>query len=97
MPGALARPCTAVATVGHSSLLHSPTDVSGLASRLVLRSTPSERIVTRALAPQPLHRFQTMEQMRTALEEWISKSGPVVTQSQVAGIVKNQDLSRYIL
>jgi serine/threonine-protein kinase len=60
-------------------------------SRLV-RGYPFEleRIVTRALAPQPLHRFQTMEQMRTALEEWISKSGPVVTQSQVAGIVKQR-------
>jgi serine/threonine-protein kinase len=60
-------------------------------SRLV-RGYPFEleRIVTRALAAQPLHRFQTMEQMRTALEEWISKSGPVVTQSQVAGAVKER-------
>jgi hypothetical protein len=49
-----------------------------------------ERIVTRALAAQPLHRYQTMEQMRIALEEWISKSGPVVTQTHVAALVRER-------
>ena len=58
----------------------------------VVRGYPYEleRIVTRALAAQPLHRYQTMEQMRVALEEWISKSGPVVTQTHVAGLVKER-------
>jgi serine/threonine-protein kinase len=58
----------------------------------VVRGYPYEleRIVVRALAAQPLHRFQTMEQMRVALEEWIAKSGPVVTQTHVAALVRER-------
>ncbi len=49
-----------------------------------------ERIVLRAMAPQPLHRYQTMDQMRLALEEWLAKGGAVVTQSHVAEIVRER-------
>jgi serine/threonine-protein kinase len=49
-----------------------------------------ERIVLRALAAQPLHRFPTMDHMRIALEEWLAKSGPVVTQSHVAAMVRER-------
>jgi serine/threonine-protein kinase len=58
----------------------------------VIRNYPYEleRIVVRALAAQPLHRFQTMEQFRIALEEWIAKSGPVVTQTHVAAVVRER-------
>jgi serine/threonine-protein kinase len=58
----------------------------------VVRNYPYEleRIVVRALAAQPLHRFQTMEQLRIALEEWIAKSGSVVTQTHVAAVVRER-------
>src|SRR3984957_15591413 len=39
-------------------------------------------IIDRALAPQPRLRFATAERMRVALEEWLAKSGPVVTATQ---------------
>jgi serine/threonine-protein kinase len=60
-------------------------------SRLV-RGYPFEleRIVVRALASQPLHRYQTMDQMRVALEEWLAKGGSVVTQSNVAQVVRER-------
>jgi eukaryotic-like serine/threonine-protein kinase len=43
-----------------------------------------DRIVATALAPDPRQRFQTAEQLRVALEEWLARSGPVVTQAAVA-------------
>ena len=43
-----------------------------------------DRIVATALAPDPRQRFQTAEQLRVALEEWLARSGPVVTQASVA-------------
>ncbi|HEY2513252.1 MAG TPA: protein kinase [Polyangiaceae bacterium] len=58
----------------------------------VVRNYPYdlERIVLRAMAAQPLHRYPTMEQMRLELEEWLAKSGPVVTQSNVAAVVRER-------
>jgi serine/threonine-protein kinase len=58
----------------------------------VVRGYPFEleRILTRAMAQQPLHRFPTMDQMRLALEEWLAKSGPIVTQSHVAAVVRER-------
>ena len=55
----------------------------------VVRGYPPEleRIVIRALAPQPIGRFPTADRMRMALEEWLAK-GPVVTETHVAGAVK---------
>jgi serine/threonine-protein kinase len=49
-----------------------------------------ERIVVRAMAAQPLHRYQAMDQMRLALEEWLAKGGAVITQSNVAQVVRER-------
>jgi hypothetical protein len=49
-----------------------------------------ERIILRAMSPQPLHRYQAMDGMRLALEEWLARSGPVVTQSHVAAVVRQR-------
>jgi serine/threonine protein kinase len=49
-----------------------------------------ERIVLRAMAAQPIHRYQTMDQMRIALEEWLAKGGSIVTQSNVAHEVRER-------
>jgi serine/threonine-protein kinase len=46
-----------------------------------------ERIVLRALAREPMHRFSTAELMRFALEEFLAK-GQLVTQSHVAQMVR---------
>jgi serine/threonine protein kinase len=58
----------------------------------VIRGYPFEleRIVLRAMSSTPLHRYQTMEQMRLALEEWLAKGGVVVTQSNVAQAVRER-------
>ena len=56
----------------------------------VVRGYPFEleRIVLRAMSASPLQRFPSMDRMRLALEEWLAKSGPVVTQSNVAEVVR---------
>lgn len=46
-----------------------------------------ERIVLRALSPQPILRYPTAERMRFALEELIAR-GQLVTQSNVAQVVR---------
>ncbi len=58
----------------------------------VVRGYPYEleRIVLRAMAALPLHRYQTMDQMRVALEEWLAKCGTVVTQGNVAQAVRER-------
>jgi serine/threonine-protein kinase len=55
----------------------------------VVAGYPSEleRIVMRALSPQPGARFPSADRMRLALEEWLTK-GPVVTETHVAGAVR---------
>ncbi|MBK6459527.1 MAG: serine/threonine protein kinase [Myxococcales bacterium] len=47
-----------------------------------------EWIVMTALAAEPERRFQTAEQLRVALEEWLARTGQVVTQAQVAQAVR---------
>jgi serine/threonine-protein kinase len=49
-----------------------------------------EHIVMRAMQPEPQHRFANAEQMRIALEEWIARSGPIVTQTNVAYVVRER-------
>lgn len=49
-----------------------------------------ESIVMRALAMDPMQRFPTADRMRVALEEWLARSGPVVTQTQVAALVRER-------
>jgi len=57
----------------------------------ILRSYPQEleRIVMRALAPQPILRFPTAERMRFSLEEFVAR-GQLVTQSNVAQVLKTR-------
>ena len=47
-------------------------------------------IVDRALSPEPRHRYATAERMRVALEEWLARSGPVVTPTQVGALVRQR-------
>ena len=49
-----------------------------------------ERIVVRAMSRKPILRYQSMDQMRLALEEWLAKGGAVVTQSHVARVVRER-------
>jgi hypothetical protein len=43
-----------------------------------------ERIVLRAMSKDPASRFQSAAEMRMALEEWLARSGPLVTEQDVA-------------
>ncbi|HEX8796531.1 MAG TPA: serine/threonine-protein kinase [Polyangiaceae bacterium] len=47
-------------------------------------------IIDRALAPEPRMRFATAERMRVALEEWLAKTGSVVTATQVGSLVRQR-------
>jgi serine/threonine-protein kinase len=49
-----------------------------------------EAIVMRALAMDPVQRFPTADRMRIALEEWLARSGPVVTETQVGALVRER-------
>lgn len=55
----------------------------------LIRNYPQEleRIVMRALSPQPILRYPTAERMRFALEEFVAR-GQLVTQSNVAQVVR---------
>ena len=44
-----------------------------------------QAIVVRALAPRPDQRFQTANEMKAALEEWLAETGAAVAATQVAG------------
>src|SRR4029079_7986983 len=48
-----------------------------------------ERIILRALQPQPILRFPTTERMRFALEEYVAR-GQLVTQSNVAQVLRSR-------
>jgi serine/threonine-protein kinase len=58
----------------------------------VIRGFPVElaAIIDCALAADPRSRFGTAEQMRVALEEWLIRSGPLVTPTHLAGVVRNR-------
>lgn len=49
-----------------------------------------ESIILRAMAKDPVQRFGTAERLRLALEEWLARSGPVVTQSHVSVVVQQR-------
>ena len=55
----------------------------------LIRGYPQEleRIVLRALSPQPILRYPTAERMRFALEEFLAR-GQLITQSNVAQVVR---------
>jgi serine/threonine protein kinase len=46
-----------------------------------------ERIVTRALSRNPQDRHASAEELRLALEEWLAKSGKIVTHTDIARAV----------
>jgi serine/threonine protein kinase len=56
----------------------------------VVRGYPPEleAIVMRALASQPIQRFASAERMRVAIEEWLAKSGPIVTAAHVTTAIR---------
>ncbi len=49
---------------------------------------PLERILSQALSSEPPQRFPTAERFRHALEEFLARSGPLVSQSNVAQLVR---------
>ena len=49
-----------------------------------------EAIIERALAPNPANRFQTADEMRRALEEWLVDSDHIVVDSDVAKVVRER-------
>jgi serine/threonine-protein kinase len=58
----------------------------------LVKTVPPElaAIIDRALAPEPRARFATAERMRVALEEWLAKSGSIVTSTQVGTLVRQR-------
>ncbi len=42
-----------------------------------------EQIILKAMAMDPFQRFATADRMKTALEEWLARSGPVITQTHI--------------
>jgi eukaryotic-like serine/threonine-protein kinase len=49
-----------------------------------------EAIVLRAMAMDPMQRFPSADRLRIALEEWLARSGPIVTQTQVGALVRER-------
>ena len=49
-----------------------------------------ERIIQKALSPDPKDRFATADQMKLELEQWLSASGPFVTTTAVGALVKQR-------
>jgi serine/threonine protein kinase len=60
--------------------------------RQLLETYPEalEAIIVKALSADPADRFESAEQMRLALEQWITSSGHVVTPSDVARVVRRR-------
>lgn len=60
--------------------------------RELLETYPEEldAIIVKALSSDPAGRFETAEEMRLALEQWISTSGNVVTPSDIARVVRRR-------
>jgi serine/threonine-protein kinase len=60
-------------------------------SRIIRGYPPElEQIVLMAMAHDPARRYPTAERMRIALEEWLARSGPLVTQSNVGQFVQQR-------
>ena len=58
----------------------------------IVKDFPAELagVIDCALAPEPRARFATAERMRVALEEWLNKSGSIVTPTQTGGLVRQR-------
>ena len=74
---------------GDHQVMHSVLKGEAPPPTSILRGYPQEleRIVLRALSPQPILRFPTAERMRFALEEFLAR-GQLVTQSNVAQVLR---------
>jgi serine/threonine-protein kinase len=60
-------------------------------SRIIRGYPPElEQIVNTAMAQDPNRRFPTAERMRMALEEYLARSGPIVTNSNVGMFVQQR-------
>jgi serine/threonine protein kinase len=49
-----------------------------------------EQIAVRALSRKPEERFQSAEEMRLALEDWLAKSGKIITHTDIARAVNER-------
>jgi eukaryotic-like serine/threonine-protein kinase len=47
-----------------------------------------ERIVLRAMAARPAHRYPNAKRMRDALEDWLRRSGPPIGRAELAAFVE---------
>lgn len=58
--------------------------------RSVIADYPEEleAIILRALARDPAQRFSTAEEMQMAIETWLAKTGPVLTEADIGAVVK---------
>ena len=58
----------------------------------IIRSYPPEleQIIAKAMAQDPSQRYASAEKMRLALEEWLAKSGSIVSQSNVGAFVQQR-------
>lgn len=49
-----------------------------------------ERIILKAMAYKPEERYQTADEMRIALERWLAQRGEVLTETDIARMVKSR-------
>ena len=49
-----------------------------------------EAIVVKALASDPAQRFQSADEMRQAIEQWLMSANEIVMESDVAGVVRDR-------
>lgn len=49
-----------------------------------------EAIVLQAMSMDPAYRYPSADAMRVAIEEWLARSGPVVTEAQIAATVRER-------
>jgi len=77
---------------GDPQVMHAILNGQFVAPSRIIRGYPPEleQIVLTAMSADPARRFATAERMRTALEEYLARSGPVVTQSQVGTFVQQR-------
>lgn len=77
---------------GEAQIMHAVLKGEFPAPSTIVRNFPPEleRVILRALAPQPILRFPTAERMRFALEEFLAARGQLVTQSNVAQVIRTR-------
>jgi serine/threonine-protein kinase len=77
---------------GDAQVMHAILNGQFTAPSRIIRGYPAEleQIVLMAMSADPTKRFTTAERMRTAIEEFLARSGPVVTQSQVGTFVQQR-------